>query len=285
VVTRSEGSAPAGKREHLERLSGSDGRAWAGRPGDVAGAAGARAASCRAGVRTGGDVLWTEPAAGRRRCGQAAAGGVHAEGVMTHLAERILLLPPVVALLLVFALPALEASAFVGFIVPGEIGVILGGVLANQHKLPLWAALVAGIAGAVIGDSVGYEVGKRYGERILTKIPNRILKQEHLDRAKESVRRNGGKAVFVGRFTAALRVLVPGFSGMSRIPYGTFLAWNAAGGALWATAFVLLGYAAGSQYQRVAHNASLFGIALLLVIAAVIVVKRLRSRSKAPTGT
>jgi len=91
--------------------------------------------------------------------------------------------------------------------------------------------------------------------------------------------------VFVGRFTAALRVLVPGFSGMSRIPYGTFLAWNAAGGALWATAFVLLGYAAGSQYQRVAHNASLFGIALLLVIAAVIVVKRLRSRSKAPTGT
>ncbi len=158
---------------------------------------------------------------------------------MAHLADRILLLPPAVALLLVFALPALEA-AFVGFIVPGEIGVILGGVLANQHKLPLWAALVAGIAGAVIGDSVGYEIGKRYGERILTKIPNRILKQEHLDRAEESVRRNGGKAVFVGRFTAALRVLVPGFSGMSRIPYGTFLAWNAAGGALWATAFVLL---------------------------------------------
>lgn len=57
---------------------------------------------------------------------------------MTHLAERILTVPPALALLLVFALPALEASAFVGFIIPGEIGVILGGVLANQHKLPLW---------------------------------------------------------------------------------------------------------------------------------------------------
>ncbi len=197
---------------------------------------------------------------------------------MTHLAERILLLPPAIALLLVFALPALEASAFVGFIVPGEIGVILGGVLANQHKLPLWAALVAGIAGAIIGDSVGYEIGKRYGETILSKIPNRILKQEHLDRAEDSVRRNGGKAVFVGRFTAALRVLVPGFSGMSRIPYAKFLAWNAAGGALWASAFVLLGYAAGSQYQRVAHNASLFGIGLLALIAAVIALKVIRSR-------
>jgi len=114
---------------------------------------------------------------------------------MSHLADRILQLPPAVALLLVFALPALEASAFIGFVIPGEIGVILGGVLANQHKIPLWAALAAGITGAVIGDSVGYEVGKRYGERLLTKIPNRVLKPEHLDRAEKSIRHQGGKAV------------------------------------------------------------------------------------------
>ncbi len=197
---------------------------------------------------------------------------------MSHLADRILQLPPAVALLLVFALPALEASAFIGFVIPGEIGVILGGVLANQHKIPLWAALAAGITGAVIGDSVGYEVGKRYGERLLTKIPNRVLKPEQLDRAEKSIRHQGGKAVFVGRFTAALRVLVPGLSGMSRVPYRTFLAWNVAGGALWATAFVLLGYAAGSQYQRVAHNATLFGIGLLVLIAGVIVFKRVRAK-------
>ncbi len=36
---------------------------------------------------------------------------------------------------------------------------ILGGVLANQHKLPLAAVLVAGIAGAVLGDTIGYLVG------------------------------------------------------------------------------------------------------------------------------
>ena len=195
-----------------------------------------------------------------------------------HLADRILLLPPAVALLLVFALPALEASAFVGFIIPGEIGVLLGGVLANQGKLPLWAVLVAGIAGAIIGDSVGYWVGKRYGETLLSKIPNRILKQEHLTRAEDSIRRNGGKAVFVGRFTAALRVLVPGLSGMSRVPYRTFAAWNVAGGAIWAGGFVLLGYAAGSQYQRVAHNATLFGIGLLVIVATVVAVKKFRGR-------
>ena len=71
-------------------------------------------------------------------------------------------------LALAFLFPALEASIFVGVLVPGEIGVVLGGVLANQHKLPLSAVLVAAIAGAIIGDSVGYWVGNRYGEWILS---------------------------------------------------------------------------------------------------------------------
>ncbi len=204
---------------------------------------------------------------------------------MTHFAARLLLLPPLLALLLVFALPALEASAFVGFVIPGEIGVLLGGVLANQHKVALWQVLVAGIAGAIIGDSIGYEVGKRYGETLLSKIPNRILKPEHLEKAKDAVRRNGGKAVFVGRFTTAARVLIPGLSGMSKIPYGTFLAWNAAGGALWAGGFVLLGYAAGSQYQTVAHNASIFGFALLAVVLVVIAVRVIRARRRDRAGS
>jgi len=205
---------------------------------------------------------------------------------MSHVADRILTLPPALALLLEFLLPALEASAFVGFIIPGEIGVILGGVLANQHKLALWAALVAGIAGAVIGDSVGYEVGRRYGDRLLEKIPNRLLKQKHIDRTKDLVARNGGRAVFIGRFTTALRVLVPGFSGMARIAYLKFLAYNSAGGILWASGFVLLGYAAGSQYQRVAHNATLFGLGLLALIIIVLVAKKIRDRHhQAPADT
>ncbi|HMA45837.1 MAG TPA: DedA family protein, partial [Frankiaceae bacterium] len=159
---------------------------------------------------------------------------------MRHLAERVLDLPTWLALLLVFALPALEASAFVGFVVPGEVGVLLGGVLSNQHRVALGAVLAAGIAGAVVGDSVGYEVGRRYGERLLRRLPSRMVGDDRIRRGEDLVRRLGGRAVLVGRFTTALRVLVPGLAGMSRIRYPRFLAWNAAGGALWATAFVLL---------------------------------------------
>lgn len=206
---------------------------------------------------------------------------------MGHLLEGILRLPPGLALVLVFLLPALEASAFVGVVLPGEIGVILGGVLANQHKLALAAVLAAAILGAVIGDSIGYWVGKRYGETLLSKIPDRLLKPEHVTRAEETIRKLGGKAVFVGRFTAALRALVPGMAGMSRLHYGRFLAWNVLGGVLWATAFVVLGYLAGSQYQRLEHYANLIGLALLVAIAVFLVVRHRRGRQaeKAGSGT
>jgi membrane-associated protein len=206
---------------------------------------------------------------------------------MGHVLEGILRLPAALALALVFLLPALESSAFLGVVVPGEIGVILGGVLANQHKLPLAAVLVAGIAGAVIGDSLGYWVGMRYGETLLSKIPNRILKPENITRAEKSIRTLGGKSVFIGRFTAALRALVPGLAGMSRLGYRRFLAWNAAGGVLWASAFVILGYLAGSQYARIEHYANYIGIALLVVIAAALYLRHRRNAHRSddtPSG-
>jgi len=61
--------------------------------------------------------------------------GLAAVGSLT---DWILSLPGWLVLTLVFAFPALEASAFVGFIFPGEIAVILGGVVASQGRVPLW---------------------------------------------------------------------------------------------------------------------------------------------------
>lgn len=75
-------------------------------------------------------------------------------------------------------------------------------------------------------------------------------------------------------------MLVPGLAGLARIPYARFLAFNVAGGALWATLFVLLGYAVGSQYPLVERNATVVGLALLAVAAGVLLVRRHRRRRR-----
>ena len=86
---------------------------------------------------------------------------------MDSIARHILGLPGWAALVIVFAVPLLESSAFVGFVFPGEIAVLLGGVLAFQHRVALPAVLVAAIAGAgnwgIDGDDRGRVAWARLG--------------------------------------------------------------------------------------------------------------------------
>src|SRR5205823_4147820 len=205
---------------------------------------------------------------GRNRRGAAAGTDRGVTFSAVHaIADRILELHGWAALAVVFLLPALESSAFVGFLFPGEIGVLLGGVLASQHNVGLVAVVVAGVTGAIVGDSIGYEVGKRWGRRMLHGSIGRVVKVDHLERAERYLAQRGGKAVFFGRFTAALRVLVPGLAGMSGLSYGRFFAFNLAGGAVWATGFVLIGYAAGESWRRVETIAKRAGLVLLVAVA------------------
>ena len=198
---------------------------------------------------------------------------------MTWLSDTILRLAGPLALVAVFALPALEASTLLGIVVPGELALVLGGVLAHQGRVPLVAAVAAGAAGAVVGDTVGYAIGRRVGERLLAHLPRRLIRPRQVERAKALVRRLGGRAVFAGRFTAALRALVPGLAGVAGVPYPTFAAWNLAGGVLWATGFVLLGFAAGRAWrtaERFAGGAGLVVLGAIVVAAAVALVRRRR---------
>ena len=208
--------------------------------------------------------------------------GPTSAAIVDTVAAFILSLPVWVALFLVFALPALESSAFVGFVFPGEIALILGGVLASQTKVPLAAVLVAGIAGAILGDSIGYVIGRRFGRRVLDGTLGRFINRQHFDRAETYLAERGGKAVFFGRFTAALRVMIPGLAGMSRMHYPKFLAYNVAGGAAWAAMSVMLGYIGGTSWKHVEHLASRIGLGALVLVVGSFVLGYLLRKTRSP---
>lgn len=198
---------------------------------------------------------------------------------MSGIVQHLLSLPAWLALAVVFAVPALEASAFLGFVFPGETVLLLGGVLAGQGHVPLAGVMALGIAGAIVGDLVGYAVGRRWGRRILDSTAGRFVRAEHLDRAERALSRRGGWTVLVGRFTVALRVLVPGLAGMGRMPYRRFVVFDVLGGVLWGSAAVLAGYVAGSSWHTVQHYVSGAGLAALAaVVVAYLGVRMLRRR-------
>src|SRR2546430_14290458 len=76
--------------------------------------------------------------------------------MVAGITDWILSLNGWLALAIVFLVPALEASAFLGFIFPGEIAVILGGVAASQGRAQVWGFGVAAVGGGIMGISTGY---------------------------------------------------------------------------------------------------------------------------------
>ena len=200
---------------------------------------------------------------------------------MSHLLEPILNLPPAVAYAVIGLLVFGEAAIFLGFVLPGETAVVLGGVLASRHDLSLGWLLVLVVVAAVLGDSVGYEVGKHYGDRVLRW---RLLHKHsgRLDGARGYLRAKGGSAVFLGRWTAFFRAVMPGLAGMSRMPYRRFLVFNALGGAVWGVTFTLVGYLAGNSYAVVEKTVGRAGavVTLVVVLAGLYLWHRRRKHSE-----
>jgi membrane-associated protein len=190
--------------------------------------------------------------------------------------EGVLNVSPVLAFTIVGCLVFAEDALFIGFLIPGETAAVLGGVVASRGEAALWAMMVVVVLAAVTGDTVGYEVGRRFGPRFLDSGPLK-KRRAKLEAAQEFLRRRGGSAVFLGRFVAFFRAVMPALAGISRMHYPRFLAFNAAGGLVWGTGFVLLGYFAGNSYAAVAKVAGRDVTAgVVLAALAAVVIWRIR---------
>ena len=187
---------------------------------------------------------------------------------MSALAHWLADLPGPVVYVVVVALVFAEDALFFGFLLPGETAVIVGGVLARQGNVDLAWLTLAVVLAAIAGDSVGYEMGRRLGPPLLDRRPLR-RRAERVEKARDLIRRRGPAAVFLGRFVALLRSLVPALAGASEMPYRRFLLYNALGGVIWGVGNVLLGYAAGAAYQRAE---SLVGRTVALVAGGLVIV-------------
>jgi membrane-associated protein len=175
------------------------------------------------------------------------------------------------AYLVVAALVFGETAIFLGFVIPGETAVVLGGVLAGRGRVSLPVLLVVVVAAAVAGPLAGYEIGRHLGERVIA-APRMRRVAAGVDRARGVLHRRGAAAVFLGRFVAVLRALMPAVAGTTRMPYRTFLAWNVLGGLVWGVGYCLLGYAAGSAYAAIERTvgAGVAAVIAVIVLAALV---------------
>jgi membrane-associated protein len=173
-----------------------------------------------------------------------------------------------------------EAALLVGFILPGEIALLVGGYFCKYGPLELWIMCVVAVVGAVAGDSVGFELGKKLGPPLRRSRLGRWIGERRWAAVDGALHRHGGKAVLIGRFTALLRALTPSVAGMSGMRYRTFLIWNATGGIIWGTGCVLLGYEFANALNTVSTYLTWVPFVLIALAIAVLVAIHFRRRAR-----
>ena len=204
--------------------------------------------------------------------------------MISRLLEPLLSLHGWEAYPLVGVLVFAEDAVMLGFVFPGETAAILGGVLASKGGVSLGGILAVVIVCAIVGDSVGYAIGDRWGRQLLQLGPLR-KRQKGIDAALDQLSRRGAIAVFVGRFSAFLRAVIPGLAGLSKMRYRVFLPANALGGICWGFLFVLLGYFVGQQVEKATGIASDILLGLIAVVIVVLVIRHRRKEQARDRGS
>ena len=159
-----------------------------------------------------------------------------------------------------------------GVPVPGETAVILGGFAAASGRFSIVAVIIVASAGAIIGDNIGFVIGRRGGRAVLSR-PGRFAEERRrvLEVGDPFFERHGGKAVFLGRWIAGLRIWASWLAGASSMRWPTFLVWNALGGIAWATSVALAAYYGGNGAKHVFSQIGIYGIPVAAAVFAVFV--------------
>ncbi|HWG07387.1 MAG TPA: VTT domain-containing protein [Solirubrobacteraceae bacterium] len=170
-----------------------------------------------------------------------------------------------------------------GVPIPGETALITASVLSSQGKLQIeWVIALAAIA-AIVGDNLGYLIGRKGGRWLLER-PGRLHRQrlEVLRVGEPFFERHGPKAVFFGRFVLGLRVWASWLAGATRMPWRSFLLWNALGGICWATGIGLLAYFLGNSASNAIEAFGIWGLiaAVLAVIGGFVLHRRAQRRER-----
>src|SRR5436305_8284337 len=169
------------------------------------------------------------------------------------------------ALVLLFLLIGIESA---GIPLPGETALVASGVLASQGKLNIVAVIVVASAAAILGDNGGYWIGRKGGRKLLERWgPVAKHAKKVLPRAERIFAKHGGKTVFFGRFIAVLRITAAWMAGISHMPWWRFLAYNAAGGILWATLVGLVSYYSGKAAADAIQTYGLYAAGAIAFVA------------------
>lgn len=158
---------------------------------------------------------------------------------------------PWVIYLVVGALAFGESAAFLGLILPGEVGLVAAAAVAAVVGVDPVVLAVVAASSASAGGLVGYEVGRRYGRQLAAWGPISDRLGGAMGRIADRIAsaHSAMALVIIGRFNQVTRAAVPALAGMAPMSRPRFVAANVIGALLWSITFTAVGFLAAEWWR------------------------------------
>jgi membrane protein DedA with SNARE-associated domain len=173
---------------------------------------------------------------------------------------------------IVFFITALENVFVLGSFVPGDVVTAAAAVAAATNPaahLSPWVLIALGTFGSLLGANVSYVIGRRGGRDLIERVGPRFgMDVKAIEAAEEFFEKRGPATVFLGRFVAVVKNIVPALAGAGKMNLFWFELYSLVSAAVYASVLVGVGWYLGDNFQR---GLKYFGAFSWLLLVAVVV--------------
>ncbi|PGZ96169.1 DedA family protein [Bacillus pseudomycoides] len=156
--------------------------------------------------------------------------------------------------------------------ISAEFFMSFAGYFVFQGKMDYTLAILTAIAAGGVGITVTYWIGRLGGYKLVEKYGRYIhLGPKNYKKISAWMERSGSKLLLFAYFIPGVRHFTGYVSGISRMPFRTFVVPAYIGASLWGFSFITLGKILGPRWQDFHKLAGRYLIYIVLVLAIVIV--------------
>ena len=134
-------------------------------------------------------------------------------------------------------------------IIPSELILATGGILASKNIFTFIGAFITGLLGSVFCAIVIYSMGYFGGETFIKKYGKYFfMKEDELNKSDSWFQKYGLKAALIGRNFPIVRTLISLPIGIMKMPFLKFVIYTTIGSIPWTFLFVFVGYQLGENW-------------------------------------
>ncbi len=157
-------------------------------------------------------------------------------------------------------------------IIPSELILATGGILASRGIFSFLGAFIIGLVGSVFCAIVIYAMGYFGGRPFIEKYGKYFfMKNDDISRADNWFERYGLLAAFFGRNFPIIRTFISLPIGMTKINFWKFLLYTTLGSIPWTFAFVYVGYTLGNNWTILSDYTSKLKVPIIILIIILLI--------------